>query len=111
MRLGDFVSSARQSAAKADIVAACEYLPDCSNYLYEGWHPFKLVDISAANLHMDLERVEALVKSPKVGGLLYAHTYRDSPTPNDFFQSLKSINPGLIIVDDRCLCIPEFEAP
>jgi hypothetical protein len=71
--------------------------------------PFELVDISAANLHMDLEQVEALVKKRKVGGLLYAHTYGDISTPDDFFQSLKSINPELIIVDDRCLCIPEFE--
>src|SRR5258706_1234322 len=71
--------------------------------------PFELVDISAVNLHMDLEQVEELVKSREVGGLLYAHTYGDISTPDDFFQSLKSINPKLIIVDDRCLCIPEFE--
>ncbi len=73
--------------------------------------PFELVDISATNLHMDLEQVQALVRSLKAGGLLYAHTYGDLSTPNDLFQSLKLINPELIIVDDRCLCIPEFEAP
>jgi hypothetical protein len=71
--------------------------------------PFELVDISAANLHMDLEQAQALVKKRKVGGLLYAHTYGDASTPDDFFQSLKFINPELIIVDDRCLCIPAFE--
>jgi len=58
---------------------------------------------------MDLEQVEALVKRREVSGLLYAHTYGDESTPDDFFQSLKSINPDLIIVDDRCLCIPEFK--
>jgi hypothetical protein len=58
---------------------------------------------------MDLEQVEALVKRREVGGLLYAHTYGEASTPDDFFQSLKSIDPELIIVDDRCLCIPEFE--
>jgi hypothetical protein len=71
--------------------------------------PFELVDISATNLHMELEQAEALVKRREVGGLLYAHTYGDESTPDDFFQSLKSMNPELIIVDDRCLCIPEFE--
>jgi len=71
--------------------------------------PFEFVDISAANLHMDLEQAEALVRKREVEGLLYAHTYGDESTPSDFFQSLKSINPELIIVDDRCLCIPEFE--
>jgi len=71
--------------------------------------PFELADISATNLHMDLEQAEALVKRREVGGLLYAHTYGDASTPDDFFQSLKSSNPELIIVDDRCLCVPEFE--
>ncbi len=71
--------------------------------------PFELVDISATNLHIDLEQAEALAKSRKVGGLLYTHTYGDASTPDDFFRSLKSINPELIIVDDRCLCVPEFE--
>ena len=71
--------------------------------------PFELVDISATNLHMELEQAEALVRKREVEGLLYAHTYGDESTPSDFFQSLKSINPELIIVDDRCLCIPEFE--
>src|SRR5258706_6738356 len=71
--------------------------------------PFELVDISATNLHMDLEQAEGLVKRRKVGGLLYAHTYGDASTPDDFFQALKSINPELTIIDDRALCIPEFE--
>ena len=70
--------------------------------------PFELMDISATNLHMDLAQAEALVKR-RSRGLLYAHTYGDASTPNDFFQSLKSSNPELIVVDDRCLCIPEFE--
>lgn len=71
--------------------------------------PFELVDISATNLHMDLEQAEALIKRRQIGGLLYAHTYGDTSTPNDFFQAIKSISPELILVDDRCLCVPEFE--
>ena len=71
--------------------------------------PFELVDITAVNLHMDLEQAEALVRKRKVGGLLYAHTYGDASTPDDFFQLLKSINPKLTIIDDRALCTPEFE--
>lgn len=71
--------------------------------------PFELVDISAATLHMDLEQTEALIRKREVGGLLYAHTYGDPFTPNDFFQYAKSINSDLVIVDDRCLCIPEFD--
>jgi hypothetical protein len=71
--------------------------------------PFVLVDISAQSLHMDLEHAGALIESREFGGLLYAHTYGEESTPDEFFRFAKSIDPGLIIVDDRCLCVPGFE--
>jgi hypothetical protein len=71
--------------------------------------PFVLVDISAGTLHMDLGRAGELLRKREFGGLLYAHTYGDESTPFEFFADVKSMNPGLIIVDDRCLCIPGFE--
>lgn len=72
--------------------------------------PFEWVDISAATLNMDLDQAEALIKSRQFGGLLYAHTYGEASTPDDFFSSIKNIAPELLIVDDRCLCIPNLEA-
>src|SRR5215216_5067536 len=72
--------------------------------------PFEFVDISAETLHMDLQYAEDRIKQRKLGGLLYAHTYGEPSTPRDFFNRIKSIDPELLIVDDRCLCIPEFEA-
>ncbi len=72
--------------------------------------PFEFVDISAESLHMDLVHAEILVKTRKFGGLLYAHTYGELSTPRDFFALVKYLAPELILVDDRCLCIPEFEA-
>ena len=71
--------------------------------------PFELVDISARTLHMDLEQAERLVRQGRFGGLLYAHTYGESSTPNDFFESIKSASTNLLTVDDRCLCIPSLE--
>lgn len=71
--------------------------------------PFEFVDISAKTLHMDLEQAEALIKTRKYGGLLYAHTYGESFTPNEFFENAKSLQPDLLILDDRCLCIPDLE--
>ena len=71
--------------------------------------PFVLMDISAQSLHMDLDHVGALIEKREFGGLLYAHTYGDESTPHEFFRFAKSIDPGLIIVDDRCLCVPGFE--
>jgi hypothetical protein len=71
--------------------------------------PFQLVDISAATLHVDLELVEAQIETHEFGGLLYAHTYGEPSTPVDFFLKLKNLDPGLLIIDDRCLCIPDLE--
>lgn len=70
---------------------------------------FEFVDISPESLHMDLGQAEARIKRRDVGGLLYAHTYGEESTPDDFFARAKSLNPELLIVDDRCLCIPTFE--
>ena len=72
--------------------------------------PFELVDISGKSLHMDLDQAEARVKKRRYGGLLYAHTYGDESTPEDFFALVKSLHPDILLVDDRCLCIPKFEA-
>jgi hypothetical protein len=71
--------------------------------------PFEFVDISAETLHMDLEPAEALIKTRKYGGLLYAHTYGEASTPNEFFANAKTIDPEMLILDDRCLCIPNLE--
>lgn len=71
--------------------------------------PFEFVDVSGETLHMDLEEAEALLKKRKYGGLLYAHTYGESSTPNEFFLNAKILAPELLILDDRCLCIPDLE--
>jgi len=69
--------------------------------------PFEFVDISPATLRMDLEQVEVQIKKRRIGGLLYAHPYGEADTPHEFFISLKNLDPEIVIVDDRCLCIPE----
>ena len=69
--------------------------------------PFQLVDISDTTLHIDLDQVADYVKTRKFGGLLYAHTYGEASTPNEYFSTIKDIAPELLVIDDRCLCIPE----
>ena len=70
---------------------------------------FEFVDISAETLHMDLKQVDTLIKSRKFGGVVYAHTYGEESTPYDFFYKLKRLDASLLLVDDRCLCIPKLE--
>lgn len=71
--------------------------------------PFEFVDISPESLHMDLGQAEARMKKREFGGLLYAHTYGEESTPDDFFSQAKSLRPEMLIVNDRCLCIPSFD--
>ena len=71
--------------------------------------PFEFVDISDGTLHMDLEQAEGRLERGDYGGLLYAHTYAESSTPGAFFAAVKERYPQLLLMDDRCLCIPELE--
>ena len=73
--------------------------------------PIEFVDISAETLHMDLEQVERRLERGEYGGVLYSHTYGEPSTPNGFFQTVKSHYPDLMLVDDRCLCVPDLEPP
>ena len=73
--------------------------------------PFEFVDISAETLHIDLEQVEGRLQRGEYGGILYAHTYGEPSTPEDFFHHIKSNFPNLLLVDDRCLCIPDLDPP
>ena len=73
--------------------------------------PIEFVDISAETLHMDLEQAEERLKRGEYGGVLYAHTYGELSTPDEFFQFVKTQYPDLLLVDDRCLCIPDLDPP
>jgi hypothetical protein len=70
--------------------------------------PVEFVDISAKTLHMDLGQAEERIRTGRYGGLLYAHTYGDPFTPQDFFRTVKQYDPGSLLIDDRCLCVPEL---
>jgi hypothetical protein len=70
--------------------------------------PFEFMDISARTLHMDLEQAEGRIKTGEFGGLLYAHTYGEPSTPRDFLRKIKKEFPELLLIDDRCLCIPDL---
>ena len=71
--------------------------------------PFAFADLDPASLNLDLACAEALLQTGQFGGVLYAHTYGDESTPVDFFAEMKRRDENLLIIDDRCLCIPEME--
>jgi hypothetical protein len=71
--------------------------------------PFEFVDISADSLHVDLDRAEERMRTGKFGGLLYAHTYGDPSLPQKRLKEIKKNHPDLLLIDDRCLCVPDLE--
>jgi hypothetical protein len=71
--------------------------------------PFKFIDISAETLNMDHTEALNSVRRGDIGGLLYAHTYGDPRTPDSLFAQIKDIDPSLLLIDDRCLCVPDLD--
>jgi hypothetical protein len=74
---------------------------------------FEFVDIAADSLAMDLDQVWDRLRQTDAewGGVLYGHTYGDPQTPEDFFKIVKESRPHLLLIDDRCLCVPDLVPP
>ena len=69
---------------------------------------FDFVDINKENLCVDEEACLSLVKGGHYQGLVFVHTYGTQYDPQLFFRQLKSYMNGFHIVDDKCLCVPDF---
>lgn len=64
------------------------------------------VDVLANNLCIDQSSVLQL--APTAVMLLFVHTYGVEDNFYEFFAQVKEVNPNLIIVDDKCLCLPDL---
>jgi hypothetical protein len=69
---------------------------------------FVFVDIDVSGSNMDLDAAFQRLKAGRFGGVLYVHTYGEPSTPDDFFIEAKRLDDSFLIVDDRCLCIPDL---
>ena len=71
---------------------------------------FELIDIAPDSLCLNEET--ALTKlaenSNKYGGIHYVRTFGIENNPFDFFSKVKSLDPHLVVIDDKCLNIPNF---
>jgi len=74
---------------------------------------FEFVDICPVNLCISEKRVLKIIKNNpgKYAGIIYVHTYGALQKTINFFEKIKQICNDIKIIDDRCLCIPEFEQP
>jgi hypothetical protein len=77
--------------------------------LLEAGQAFELVDIAEPALTIDPRMVADRLRSrpTRYGGLLFVRTYGSERDPGPFFAELKSIQPDLLIIDDKCLCRPD----
>lgn len=66
----------------------------------------KFVDIQADNLCINQEAVLSLAKEASM--LLFVHTYGVENDFYDFFQEVKEVHAGIVIMDDKCLCMPDL---
>ncbi len=74
---------------------------------------FDLVDISLDTYRVNESKLVSILhaQKDKYAGVLYTHPYGEMDTPLRFFQSIKNIHKDIAIIDDRCLCLPNFEEP
>lgn len=77
---------------------------------YKARRPFEFIDIAPETLCMDHDALVARWLKPhnRPAGLVYVRTYGAVFDASDVFASIKSLSPHALIVDDRCLCPPEF---
>ena len=68
---------------------------------------YRFVDIDARTLCMDEQYV--LEHAKEISGIVMVHTYGIETDFAPFYRQLRAINPDILIVDDRCLCMPSFE--
>lgn len=73
--------------------------------------PFEFVDINSETLCIDVD--ECIRRTRKRRnyyiGVVYVRTYGYLFDTTEVFNSLKSDNSEFIVIDDRCLCIPDTE--
>lgn len=67
----------------------------------------EFVDIQLDNLCLDKSAVLQL--APSAAMLLFVHTYGVEDEYHEFFAQVKEANPNIIIVDDKCLCLPDLK--
>ena len=72
---------------------------------------FSFVDIDNQTLCIDEQSCLTSAKNRECKGLVFVHTYGTQYDPQPFFRQLKAFMPEFHIVDDKCLCVPDFSAP
>jgi len=82
----------------------CESVPET---FCEAGCDVRFVDIDADTLCIDEQKV--LEHIADCAGVLAVHTYGLQCSFDSFYAQVRFVKPTAIIIDDRCLCWPDFE--
>ncbi len=71
---------------------------------------FEFVDVNPETFCMDASTVVERLREGhgKTAGILFARTYGHGGVFEPQFRAFKAVEPDLLVVDDRCLCRPNF---
>jgi len=73
--------------------------------------PFIFIDIELSNFEIDkIVLLDKIRREGKYGGILWLRPYGFYSDRSEIFKKIKSIDPELMIIDDRCLSIPRFSS-
>lgn len=81
--------------------------PDVVKTLQFAGLSVQFLDLQTETLCMNQE--VALANAKDANMLIFVHTYGIEYEFTAFFQQLREANPDLIIVDDKCLCLPDLD--
>ena len=72
---------------------------------------YEFVDIRQDSCCLDDQMVLEKIRKEPTGysGILFARTYGIEMKPDRFFQEVKELNADLLVIDDKCLCVPEVK--
>ena len=70
---------------------------------------FELVDINETTLAMDSAQCVERIRTNAFAGLLFVRPYGSERDPSELFAALRTAQPDLLIIDDRCLCRPDVK--
>ncbi len=102
----------RSLAGDLPFLLPANVCPDVPRTFREAGRGFRLLDLDPEDLGMDRRRcLEVLAERPEDwGGVIYVRPYgAEEEEVNGFFRALKELRPDLLVVDDRCLCLPDCD--
>lgn len=90
------------------VILPANICTDVVNTLRYAGLELEFVDIQADNLCLNQSIV--IQTAPYAVMLLFVHTYGVENEYHEFFAQVKLANPNIVIVDDKCLCLPNLNA-